>query len=436
MTLLLFAVSTSVWAGMAPPPNDLCEDAIAVGVPSNTNGTTTNSTPGIAPDCGFGVTTTDGVWYTVVGTGNTMTASTCNETTDYDTELSVYCDDCDDLTCISGIDDDDSQSCVLDGFLSTFSWCSQAGATYRVFVHGDFNGEFNETGDFQLDITDNGQPCQDAIQCLPPTRDINVRVIAICAAPVGVEPHDGGDSEVCLCFGPRSNGFNATAIQRNGKCARSQIGPFCFVDTFVGPLFWKETVTNQTGPTTVIPGEIVRISVPCPEGKMVISCEGRVTVGATDEPAANTSSNIFPTANGLACRHVARTDLPPPPPDPCAQPTAACPCDFDAIAKPMTPSCWPGISPGKNASWLTPTTSQCFLNGQESVLFVEGDVCGVSVNEAKCSGSDQSETGLNPSEVTACQCDLEEYAAALNAVDGLTVTINNVPGGPYDCTPP
>lgn len=270
-----------------------------------------------------------------------------------------------------------------------------------------------------------------------PSRQINVRVIAICAAPVGVEAHDGGDSEVCLCFGPRSNGFNATGIQRNGKCARSQIGPFCFVHTLVGPLFWKETVTNQTGSTTVIPGEIVPISVPCPPGKMVLSCEGRVTVGDTNEPAANTASNIFPTDDGLACRHVARTDLPPPPPpDPCAQPTADCPCDFDAIAIPMTPCCWPDISPSVNANWLTPTNFQCFLNGQESVLFVEGDTCGVSVNEQNCSGSDQSETGLNPSQVTACQCDLEEYATALNEVAGITVNINGVPGGPYDCTPP
>jgi len=174
--------------------------------------------------------------------------------------------------------------------------------------------------------------CSDYQLDAPPTRDINVRVIGICAAPVGAEPHDGGDGEVCLCFGPRSNGFNATGIQRNGECARSQIGPFCFVDTLVGPLFWKETVTNQTGSTTLIPGEIVPISVPCPPGKMVLSCEGRVTVGDTNEPAASVSSNIFPAPNGLACRHVARTDFPPP--DPCD----LRPCKFFDV--PKTADCW------------------------------------------------------------------------------------------------
>jgi len=142
--LLLFAISTSVWAGGAAPPNDDCEDAIGpLTVPSMTNGTTTNSTADTAPDCGGDgepVNTTPGVWYTVVGTGNTMAASTCNETTDYDTELSVYCHECDDLTCIGGNDDNE---CDLK---SDVFWCSQAGATYRVFVHGHDGA----TGNFGL----------------------------------------------------------------------------------------------------------------------------------------------------------------------------------------------------------------------------------------------------------------------------------------------
>ena len=180
-----------------------------------------------------------------------------------------------------------------------------------------------------------------------PTRDINVRVIGICAAPVGVEPHDGGDSEVCLCFGRFFNGFNAAGIQRNGKCARSQTGPFCFVDTIVGPLFWKQTVRNQTGSTTVVPGQIVPISVPCPPGKMVLSCAGRVTVGETDEAAANVSSYATPTDNGLACRHVARTDeQEEPPPTPCgeaAEPACngACPPGEVCVAAPSPCICFP-----------------------------------------------------------------------------------------------
>ena len=76
--------------------NDLCADAEMVAVPSVTPGTTIGATDDDAPLCGTSVTA-PGVWYTVMGTGNTMTASTCNDgnpdtgDADYDTKLNVYC---------------------------------------------------------------------------------------------------------------------------------------------------------------------------------------------------------------------------------------------------------------------------------------------------------------------------------------------------------
>jgi hypothetical protein len=176
-----------------------------------------------------------------------------------------------------------------------------------------------------------------------PTRDINVRVIAICASPVGGEPHEG-DAFKCLCFGGPLNGYNATMSPDGINCPRRTIGPFCFVTEDFMPLYWKETVRNQSGPTTVEPGGVVEASVRCPEGKMVLSCAGAVTVGDTNEPAANVASNIFPTADGLACRHVARADRETSPaPTGCAHdpnltgvaldstcdPGVACVCDFD-----------------------------------------------------------------------------------------------------------
>jgi hypothetical protein len=165
----------------------------------------------------------------------------------------------------------------------------------------------------QVCTCDDPSPCEGS--CVP-TREINVRVIAICASPVGGEPHEG-DAFKCLCFGGPLNGYNATMSPDGINCPRRTIGPFCFVTEDFMPLYWKETVRNQSGPTTVEPGGVVEARVRCPEGKMVISCEGGVTVGDTNEPAANVASNIFPTADGLACRHVARADRetgPPPPP--------------------------------------------------------------------------------------------------------------------------
>lgn len=135
-----------------PPPGDLCDDAIAVAVPSVTAGDTSGSGVDAAPFCGTSISA-GGVWYTVIGTGNTITASTCAGTP-YDSKLNVYCGPCNNLTCVTGIDD-------FCGLQSQVSWCSQAGALYRILVQG-FGGA---TGPFTLTITDDGVPCVASVQC-------------------------------------------------------------------------------------------------------------------------------------------------------------------------------------------------------------------------------------------------------------------------------
>jgi len=139
------------------PANDLCADAIGpLAVPSTTAGTTVGATIDnlVAPFCGTGVTS-PGVWYTVMGTGNTMTVSTCNLAS-YDNKISVYCADCALLICVGGIDD--ALGC---GLTSEISFCSVAGAEYKVLVHG-FGGA---SGTFNLTITDDGIPCAGAVGC-------------------------------------------------------------------------------------------------------------------------------------------------------------------------------------------------------------------------------------------------------------------------------
>jgi hypothetical protein len=134
--------------------SDLCQDAPSVGVPSNNAGTTSGATSDIAPSCDDGPGA-PGVWYAVTGTGNTLTASLCNNTS-YDSILDVYCGDCQNLTCVASDDD----------FCSPFgpsqvSWCSEAGVTYRILVNG-FNGG---TGNFELAISDDGSPCTPSVVC-------------------------------------------------------------------------------------------------------------------------------------------------------------------------------------------------------------------------------------------------------------------------------
>lgn len=150
----LFAVSlliSSVAMAQTAPPNDLCTDAIPVGVGQSVTGSTSNATFDDVGTCGT-TNTAPGTWYTVVGTGNTMTVSTCNAGSNFDTKLTVLCDDCDELNCVGGNDDSCSGFSAL---LSTVNWCSEAGRTYHVLVHG-----FGQaTGTYQLDVLDGGSAC-------------------------------------------------------------------------------------------------------------------------------------------------------------------------------------------------------------------------------------------------------------------------------------
>jgi subtilisin-like proprotein convertase family protein len=142
---------------LVAPANDLCDDAEFVMVPSVTAGTTVDALTDTPPACpGTGITS-PGVWYEFMGTGNLVTADLCNGATSYDSKMSSYCLDCDIAICASDANDD---SC---GLQSAIDICTQAGATYRVLVHG-FGGQ---TGPFELTLTEGGA-CSGAVDCTPP----------------------------------------------------------------------------------------------------------------------------------------------------------------------------------------------------------------------------------------------------------------------------
>ena len=137
-----------------PPANDDCVNAMHVDVPSQTAGSTTSATADPnAPFCGTSVDAS-GVWYHVIGDGSTLTASLCNEVRNYDTKIHVYTCDCDHLSCVTGVDD-------FCGLGSQVSWCSVAGEGYLIFVEG-FGGE---VGDFRLDVSSDGIPCEEGAEC-------------------------------------------------------------------------------------------------------------------------------------------------------------------------------------------------------------------------------------------------------------------------------
>ncbi|MCP3903081.1 MAG: hypothetical protein GY715_05535 [Planctomycetes bacterium] len=182
-----FALS-ALLAGGHVQANDFCDAPDHVEVPSVTFGGTLGAIedPEAGPACGPPITT-GGVWYTVTGTGNTITATTCPSdpvqpgSADFDTRISIYCGPCEALNCIVGADG----GC---GFFSqtTVSWCSELDAEYRIFVHG------SEQGLFDLSVYDDGTPCADPPDCAP-------AVLGACCLP-GPDCIDSTES-VCLDAG-------------------------------------------------------------------------------------------------------------------------------------------------------------------------------------------------------------------------------------------
>jgi len=159
--------------------SDLCQDATLMAVPSQIFGSTTAATIDGAPACNV---TNDGpgVWYKVIGTGTTMTASTCSEfNTLPDSKISVYCAGCGALNCVAGNDDECPGFNTL---LSTVPWCSERGVEYLILVH-DYSAT-SGGGDFQLSVFDDGVACDTPPNCVaPPANDTCDQAAVIPSVP-------------------------------------------------------------------------------------------------------------------------------------------------------------------------------------------------------------------------------------------------------------
>ncbi|MCP3981504.1 MAG: hypothetical protein GY716_19570 [bacterium] len=118
--------------------------------------------------CGTSITAGgDALWYDLTLAADTLVSvSTCNDgnpatgSAQFDTKISVFCQDCDsaDFVCVDG--NDDGAGCA--DFTSSITFCGRADSTYHILVHG-FLGS---AGAFELAITDAG-PCTADETCAP-----------------------------------------------------------------------------------------------------------------------------------------------------------------------------------------------------------------------------------------------------------------------------
>ena len=144
--LLLLILSPGLFA---QPVNDFCVDAEMVeltdGLVVSIAGTTSDGASRDPESGGCGASNAPGVWYQVRGDGQALRAETCGS--GYDTRLSVYEGNCDELSCVVSNDD----AC---GLQTIVDWNSEAGSSYFILVHG-----FSESsGEFTLLLSAMGLP--------------------------------------------------------------------------------------------------------------------------------------------------------------------------------------------------------------------------------------------------------------------------------------
>ena len=153
---------TSPTSFLIPPANDQCPNAILLACGQTLTGTNLGATATGDPTgtCGTAIRN-GGVFYSVIGTGASMTVSTCNNATTFDTQVFVYSGRCGSYTCVGGNDDAGAGLTC-----SSVTFTSQYGVTYLVFVNGYLT---TDTGTFGLMLTCATPPAAPVITSLSPT---------------------------------------------------------------------------------------------------------------------------------------------------------------------------------------------------------------------------------------------------------------------------
>ncbi|MBK8181196.1 MAG: thrombospondin type 3 repeat-containing protein [Planctomycetes bacterium] len=142
-------------AGALTPDNDNCYSATPIAVGGTAPGTLVGATletnaMGTGPGSPASFGSRRGVWYSVVGNGNSLSATTCNTVPLVDTVMYVFGGTCDGFTTV-GTNDEGGAPCTPG---SIVTWCSQPGVTYYIWVASFFTGA--QTGVFNVNVADLG----------------------------------------------------------------------------------------------------------------------------------------------------------------------------------------------------------------------------------------------------------------------------------------
>ena len=146
--------------------NDECEDAVVpLQIDEIVLGSVALATSDGIAECGdAGESTEAGVWYSYLGTGNRVTATTCTNNYwldgDFDSQITVLSgNSCDNLTCVDGNDDSDANPCDSE---SSVTWMANLDELYHILVHAYSSYSAEDTFAFVIRPFLNDQ-CETAI---------------------------------------------------------------------------------------------------------------------------------------------------------------------------------------------------------------------------------------------------------------------------------
>ena len=244
---LVTGFSSSTFAQLElgePPVNDLCANAVDLGaLPVTSLESSIGALTDIDVPCGVDSGPFHNVWYSVIGTGGTLTATVCSiDTTIDDTKISVFCGDCDGLVCVTGNDDDCDIG--INEFLSTVTWCSAIGQVYIITVGGVDSA--TATGAFEISVTDAEDSCGDPVDCViePPDNDdcTDAELVTLDVSVVGNNAGATADPVPFCDTDPAGHGVWYKIVGNGNELTASTCGAgtdfdtkimvFCDCDTF------------------------------------------------------------------------------------------------------------------------------------------------------------------------------------------------------------
>jgi len=135
--ILLFAVLVFGGVALAFHPNDDCTAPITLTVPASGVVSNAGASTDSPPSCGPAVPL-NGIWFTVVGTGNILQFSTCDMDGSGWHSLQVFTGTCGNLVCVGG---NDATFCHINTATADVRWCAEAGTQYYILLGAETGSE-------------------------------------------------------------------------------------------------------------------------------------------------------------------------------------------------------------------------------------------------------------------------------------------------------